>query len=237
MKKFLFRLLMLLLVILIGLCAYLGFRGYMGYRDVTSSKPLETLVSQVQSEPDFVPYDELPSYLIRATVSIEDKRFYEHDGVDVIGLSRAVLSLMIPQIADSGGSTITQQVAKNLYGMFESTLDRKLVEFFIAKELEENYSKNDILALYVNIINYGDNHFGIYEASTGYFGIEPQYLNLAQCTLLAGLPQSPSNYQLSNNYTSAKARQRKVLQAMAALDYISEDQIEAIYNVDVYSIY
>lgn len=237
MKKFLMRLIVLLLIILLGLGGFLGVRGYMSYQEITTQTSLETAVEKVQASPTFVPYEELPSNLIRATVSIEDRRFYEHGGIDYIGLARGALSQVIPQLTQSGGSTITQQVAKNLYGMFEQTLDRKVVEMLIAKELESKYTKNQILALYVNIINYGDYHFGIYEASTGYFGVEPQYLTLAQASLLAGLPQSPSNYQLSNHFQQAKARQHLVLEAMAECSYINEGDIDAIYAQDVYATY
>lgn len=228
---------MFLLIILLGLGGFLGVKGYAEYKDLTSQTSVETVVEQIQSSPTFVPYESLPSNLIRATISIEDRRFYEHGGIDYIGLARGTLSQVIPQLAQSGGSTITQQVAKNLYGMFEQTLERKIVEMFIAKELESKYTKNEILALYVNIINYGDNHFGIYEASTGYFGVEPEYLTLAQASLLAGLPQSPSNYQLSDHFQQAKVRQHQVLEAMAECSYINESDIEAIYTQDVYATY
>lgn len=228
---------MFLLIILLGLGGFLGVKGYAEYKDLTSQTSVETVVEQIQSSPTFVPYESLPSNLIRATISIEDRRFYEHGGIDYIGLARGTLSQVIPQLAQSGGSTITQQVAKNLYGMFEQTLERKIVEMFISKELESKYTKNEILALYVNIINYGDNHFGIYEASTGYFGVEPEYLTLAQASLLAGLPQSPSNYQLSDHFQQAKVRQHQVLEAMAECSYINESDIEAIYTQDVYATY
>lgn len=228
---------MFLLIILLGLGGFLGVKGYAEYKDLTSQTSVETVVEQIQSSPTFVPYESLPSNLIRATISIEDRRFYEHGGIDYIGLARGTLSQVIPQLAQSGGSTITQQVAKNLYGMFEQTLERKIVEMFIAKELESKYTKNEILALYVNIINYGDNHFGIYEASTGYFGVEPEYLTLAQASLLAGLPQSPNNYQLSDHFQQAKVRQHQVLEAMAECSYINESDIEAIYTQDVYATY
>lgn len=237
MKKFLIRLIVFLLIILLGLGGFLGVKGYAEYKDLTSQTSVETVVEQIQSSPTFVPYESLPSNLIRATISIEDRRFYEHGGIDYIGLARGTLSQVIPQLAQSGGSTITQQVAKNLYGMFEQTLERKIVEMFIAKELESKYTKNEILALYVNIINYGDNHFGIYAASTGYFGVEPEYLTLAQASLLAGLPQSPSNYQLSDHFQQAKVRQHQVLEAMAECSYINENDIEAIYTQDVYATY
>lgn len=234
MRKFLLKTFMLLLIILLGLGAFLGFRGYTEYEELTKEKPLETLVQEVESKLEFVPYEMLSSNLVDATISIEDRRFYKHDGVDIIGLGRAILSQFISELQTSGGSTITQQVAKNLYGMFESSIDRKLVEYFLAKELESKYSKNEILALYVNIINYGDGYTGIYEASNGYFQKMPYDLDLAQASLLAGLPQSPANYQLSNHFEDAKARQLQVLKAMSEEGHLDKSRIDVIYNQNVY---
>lgn len=231
--KFLKRLFVFLLAILITLVAYLGIRGFIGYDELVSQQSVESVVNEVMSSPDFVPYEDLPSDLVRATVAIEDKRFFDHSGVDIIGLTRAVLSQMIPGAMSSGGSTITQQVAKNLYGMFDSSLDRKLVEFWLAKDLEKHYSKSDILTIYVNIINYGDNHMGINQASYGYFGVAPEDLTIAQCSLLAGLPQSPSNFQLSTGFQAAKTRQRDVLEAMVDSGYLGENQVDVIWNMAV----
>ena len=113
-----------------------------------------------------------------------------------------------------GGSTITQQVAKNLYFDNDQNFLKKIAEMFVAFELEENYSKDEILELYVNIIYYGDNNYGIKEASNNYFGIEPIALDYDQSTLLAGLPQAPSSYALGENYELAKERQKQVIAAL-----------------------
>ena len=164
-------------------------KGYWGYLELTSSKSVDQAVSEVTSSPYFVGYDDISPELIRATVAIEDRRFYDHSGVDYIGLVRAAVSQFDNDLLKSGGSTITQQLAKNLYGMFDGSWDRKSTEFFIARYLEKHYSKNEILALYVNVINYGNNYTGIYEASMGYFDTDPENLTIAQASLLAGIPQ------------------------------------------------
>lgn len=201
---------------------------------MTQSVTLVELVEEAQNTPDYVPYDAISSDLINATVSIEDKRFYTHHGVDYTGLVRGLMSQFFPFLNRSGGSTITQQIVKNLYGQFNPTIEYKCAELFFATELEKLYSKDEILALYVNIINYGDNCIGIKEASNHYFGMEPSELDAARSSLLAGIPQSPANFQLSNHYEDAKMRQRAVLEAMASSKYIEKSQIEEIWQQEVY---
>ncbi len=208
--------------------------SYFFYLSIISEVPLEQKVAEVKNKDTYVPYEGLPEALCNATVSIEDRRFYKHNGVDVIGVGRAIISQFSSRYAKSGGSTITQQTCKNLYDMFSFNPLNKGCQMFMAWELENIYSKHEILAVYVNIINYGDKHEGIYEASTNYFGVEPMYLSFAQSTLLAGIPQAPSFYQLSTGYENAKVRQLAVLHAMAKEGYLDPAYIEEIYNTPVY---
>lgn len=228
--KFIFKLLLILVIAFVGI--FFG-KGYWGYLELTSSKSVDQAVSEVTSSPYFVGYDDISPELIRATVAIEDRRFYDHSGVDYIGLVRAAVSQFDNDLLKSGGSTITQQLAKNLYGMFDGSWNRKSTEFFIARYLEKHYSKNEILALYVNVINYGNNYTGIYEASMGYFDTEPENLTIAQASLLAGIPQSPNNYELVYHFAQAKQKQYAVLKAMADCGYISESDIATYYNASV----
>lgn len=228
--KFIFKLVLILLIAFVGI--FFG-KGYWGYLEITATKSVDQAVSEVTSSPYFVGYEDISPDLIRATVAIEDRRFYEHGGVDYIGLVRAAASQFDSNLLKSGGSTITQQLAKNLYGMFDSTWDRKSTEFFIAKYLEKHYSKNEIVALYVNVINYGNNYTGIYEASYGYLDTDPSELNIAQASLLAGIPQSPNNYELVNHFQEAKQKQYAVLKAMAECGYISQSDINTYYNMSV----
>lgn len=232
MKKFFQCLLILILVVLIGGVGLFFGKGYLSYKDLTQETAVETLVLQVESNEHFVSYEQLPEDLLHATVAIEDRRFYSHGGIDYIGLIRALVSQFDSNLVRSGGSTITQQLAKNLYSKFEFGLDWKATEFYVAKYLEKHYTKDEILTLYVNVINYGNNFTGIYEASMGYFQIEPNQLSIEQCTLLAGIPQSPSNYELFNHYEQAKKKQYFVLQAMSECGYISGDEVDEIYKKD-----
>ena len=214
----------------LGFVCILFGRGYLSYHKLMQEQNVQERVAEIQSDPQDVPYAYLPDSLVKATVSIEDHRFFEHGGIDYIGLSRALVSWFIPDMIDSGGSTITQQLAKNMYSMFESSLDRKTVEFFIAKDLERQYSKEDIFELYVNVINYGDDNIGIYEASHGYFQKRVSDLNVFETTLLAGIPQSPANYQLSNHYEEALHRQKLVINRMVENEYLTPEEAQAILN-------
>lgn len=127
-----------------------------------------------------------------------------------------------------GGSTITQQVAKNLYLTQEKNFTRKVAEVFLATKLEEELSKEKILELYLNIIYYGDGYYGIQNASYGYFGKAPASLNLNEQTILVGLPNAPSVYQLSNNSNLTKKRQEIVIKTMADAGQLTDDQIKEI---------
>ena len=219
-----------LFITCVGFICVMFARGYIHYSKLIEVKPIETIVDSIESSFEYIPYEELPQTLVDATISIEDHRFFEHGGIDYIGLARAFISWFVPDMINSGGSTISQQVAKNMYSMYESSLDRKMVEFFVAKDLESNYSKEEIFALYVNIINYGDQHMGIYEAASGYFQKSVSMLDEDECTLLAGIPQSPMNYQLSNHLEEAKSRQKLVLMRMIEEGYITEE--EAFYILE-----
>ena len=231
MKKILHIFLVVVAVLSIGI-ASLAFYGYIQFQRFSAQTgSLTTLVEQVESSDAYVDYHDLPNTLVRATVSIEDHRFFEHDGVDTIGLIRALLSQINENLVKSGGSTITQQLAKNLYGQYDSNLSWKMAEFFFARELESHYSKSEIFALYVSVINYGNGYTGIKQASEGYFGKEPADLSDAQCTILAGIPQVPSKYALisTENVEAAKKRQKLVLAAMVEYKYLNQTQADEIY--------
>lgn len=224
--KIIKRVLLILALLFVFVIGALGIAGYMEYRDALEEMPLSEKIEEIRKQPDYVTYDEIAPYLLDATVSVEDKRFYTHGGIDYLATARAIASNVFYNGIVSGGSTITQQLAKNLYFGYEPSVVRKAAEIFMAKDLEEHYTKEEILELYVNVINYGDNHIGIKQAAEGYFQIAPSALNLDQASLLAGIPQSPSNYQLSNHETVARKRQKIVLEAMLRDEKITEQQYE-----------
>ena len=168
--------------------------------------------------------EEMPETYVQAVVSVEDHRFYDHFGLDLIAIGRAVVNDIKAGRYVEGGSTITQQLAKNLYFSQEKTMSRKAAEVFLALEIEQKYTKDEILELYVNSIYFGDGYYSVGEASEGYFGKPASEMNDYECTLLAGVPNAPSKYAPSKNLALAEKRQQKVISRMEACGYITEEE-------------
>lgn len=230
MKKFFGRLVVLILAVGIGASAWFFIDGIRRADAYEARQPLQSLAEQVMAREDYVSYDQVASSLYQATVAVEDARYYEHGAVDIPSLIRAAISQVVPGMPKSGGSTIAMQVVKNLYKQYDGTPVWKAAEIVLATRLCRLYTKDEILALYVNIINYGDDFHGISQASRGYYGIAPADLTPAESTLLAGIPQSPAYFQLSNHYENARAKQRIVLSAMVRAKMISQQQADEIYQ-------
>lgn len=193
--------------------------GYLEYRQVLKQMPLEMKIAEIQKDEHYIEIEEISQYLKDATVSTEDKRFYEHDGIDPIAYGRILYVLVTSGQLSGGGSTITQQLAKNMYFTFQPSIIRKFAELFMTVRIESTIEKDEILELYLNIINYGDNNMGIYDASMNYFNKLPSELNFDEATLLAGIPQSPANYQLSNHEEEARIRQKAVINTLIENEY------------------
>lgn len=142
----------------------------------------------------FVPYKDINPLMIKALVATEDRRFYDHGALDIMGVARAAVTNYMAGTTVEGGSTISQQTVKNIFLSNERTMSRKVEELLLAMQLEKYYSKEQILELYLNTIYFGHGAYGIGEASETYFHKKPADLNLAQCAMLAGLPQAPTAY-------------------------------------------
>ena len=164
---------------------------------------------------------EMPPYVPKAFVAIEDRRFYDHFGVDPIGIARAAVANILHRGVAQGGSTLTQQLAKNLFLTQERTMTRKLQEALLAVWLEQKFTKTQILELYLNRVYFGAGAYGIEQASQRYFGKSAKQINVAEAALLAGLVKSPSRLAPTRNYNAAEKRARIVLAAMSELHFIS----------------
>ncbi len=227
--KLLKKLLFISIIVISILALLLGLGGYNYYNKAISEIALEDKVKQVQSSADFVKYEDLPKYLIDATIAVEDHRFWEHGSVDFVSIGRAIFSNIKAGEAKEGGSTITQQVSKNLYFMNDKyNRDRKIAELIMSAKLEKNYSKEQIFELYVNTIYYGNGYYGIKAAAKGYFNKEPKDLTLDECTLLAGVPNAPSIYAPTANLELCKDRQSKVIRSMVKYNYLTQDEADKI---------
>ena len=177
---------------------------------------------------NFVPSNEIPDLLKKGVVATEDRRFYEHGAIDIIGLTRALITNYKANRTLEGGSTISQQTAKNIFLSHERTITRKIEELFLAMQLEKSYTKDEILTLYLNTIYFGHGTYGIKDAAQTYFGKKPSELNLAECAMLAGLPQAPTAYDPINNPDDGKRRMMTVLTLMTQEGYITtEDALKA----------
>ncbi len=227
MFKFIRRLLLAIFLIIVLVVGAIALMGYVDYKDKVETVTVEEKVNALRSGATYVKLDDIALDMQHAVVAIEDHRFFDHDGIDYYALVRSVVVNISGQ-GNQGGSTLSQQLAKNFYFMEDKGRLRKVSEAYVAKYLEETYSKKEILEMYVNIVYYGDNHYGIYEASMGYFDVLPENLTLAQASVLAGLPQAPSVYALSNQNPQTIERQRMVLKAMLDYNFIDEQQYEAV---------
>jgi 1A family penicillin-binding protein len=176
-----------------------------------------------------VPLSRISPYAVQATLAIEDRRFYDHFGIDLKGLARAVFVNVVNMDKVQGASTITQQLARNLYLTHERTWDRKIKEAIISLQLEMQYSKDEILERYLNQIYYGHATYGIQAASRLYFGKDASELTLAEAALLAGVPKGPRYYSPYYDEKNARARQRLVLDAMVENGFITREEAEAAY--------
>lgn len=176
-----------------------------------------------------VSLDDISDYLINATISTEDKNFYKHQGFDYLRILKAMFVNIKSGENLQGASTITQQFAKNLFLEFDKTWDRKIKEAWITIRLEAHYSKDDILEGYLNTINYGG-IFGIENASKYYFNKRAKDLNLAEASILAGIPKNPSRYSPLIDEENAKSRQKIILDSMVKNGYITESQADEAYN-------
>ncbi|HEX5382995.1 MAG TPA: penicillin-binding protein PBP1a, partial [Acinetobacter sp.] len=173
-----------------------------------------------------VEYDQIPTTFIHAFLAAEDSAFFEHSGISFKGLGRAVSESITGSNVQTGGSTITMQVAKNYYLSPERTLKRKLTEVFLARKIEQNLSKEEILTLYVNKIFLGKNAYGIAAAAKIYYNKNLEDLSIAQMAMIAGLPKAPSKYNPVANPERALERRNWILGRMLQLGYINQEQYQ-----------
>ena len=178
---------------------------------------------------EWVKLDDISPHLINATLAIEDKNFYKHQGFDYLRILKAIYTNLTHGKIVQGASTITQQYAKNLYLTFDQTLKRKIDEAWLTLRLETHYSKDEILEGYLNTINYGG-VFGIENASQYYFGKKVKDLTLAESAILAGIPKDPTYYSPTSNYNNSKKRQKLILSVMKENKYIDETEMKNAVN-------
>lgn len=199
-----------------------GYKGYEEYKKALSEESVKEMAARIEEQPNYTTIDELPQTYIDAVLSVEDKRFYDHFGVDPIAVGRAFFNDVKAGAYVEGGSTITQQLAKNQYFTQDKKIVRKVAEMFMAFKIESELDKDTIFELYVNSIFFGNGYYCVADASNGYFGKVPSEMNFDECTLLAGVPNAPTNYNPTASPELARQRQKQVIEKMKKAGYLEE---------------
>ena len=228
MKKVILKVLIILLIIALSIGLVIVGTGYNMYKEAIEKVPLDEKIKQVKQIENYTTLEEMPDIYKKAVIAVEDHRFYKHNGIDIIAIGRAVFNDIKALSFVEGGSTITQQIAKNIYFTQEKELTRKVAEVFMAFKIEDNYEKDEILEIYLNTSYFGDGYHTVKEASRGYFNKEPMKLTDYEAIMLAGIPNAPSVYAPSKNLELAKQRQKQVLEKMVKYKYITEKQANEI---------
>lgn len=217
----------LVIILIAGL--WFGIKGYYMYKNAVNETPINEKVESIRNSNNFIKYEELPQIYIDAVVSAEDKRFWNHCGIDILAICRAAWNDLKSFSFVEGGSTITQQFMKNEYFTQDKNFERKFAEIFAALNIEKILNKKEIFELYVNTIYFGNGYYGIYEASQGYYGIEPSELNDYEAIMLAGIPNAPSFYSSETGAKYAITRMKNVLATMVENNFISSEDSKRIY--------
>lgn len=223
-KRIILAILLLALTALLIAGGILINKGYKIYEKALNEISVKDKVAEIQSDEDYTKLEDLPEFYKEAVIAVEDRRFYNHGAIDPIALARAVFVNIKSLELREGGSTITQQLAKNIYFTQEKSALRKIAEIFMAFELEKNLDKDTILELYVNTSYFGDGYYCVREASLGYYGKEPKDMNRNESSMLAGIPNAPSAYCPTDHLDLAKKRQNHVLDKMVKYEYITEQE-------------
>lgn len=230
MKKIILKLVLLVFLLIIVICSLFIGISYNMYLNALKETPIDIKIAEIQENNNYTKTDDMTDMYKNAVIAVEDHRFYNHKGVDFIAISRAIYRNIINKQLIEGGSTITQQLAKNTYFTQNKEVTRKIAEFFMCKKYEKECSKDLIFELYVNTSYFGDGYYNIKEASLGYFNKMPNKLNNYEATMIAGVPNAPSVYAPTVNFELASQRQKQVLEKMLQYDYINQSEKDEILD-------
>lgn len=232
MFKLLKRIFLITFVLIFSIFSCEIYTGYEMYEEAISNLSVDDMASEVKSKENYTSLEEMPEIYKEAVIAVEDNRFYSHNGIDILAITRALINDIKAGSFVEGGSTITQQLAKNTYFTQEKKIERKIAELFMAFKLESELTKNEILELYLNTSYFGEGCYTVSEASDMYFDKEPEEMDEYESTLLAGIPNAPSVYAPTRNPDLAKQRQRQVLDKMVEHGKISVENANEILQKD-----
>ena len=207
--------------------------GYNMYKEALENIPIDEMIAEIQSKEYYIELEDVPQIYLDAVIAVEDRRFFSHTGVDIISIGRAIVTDIQTMSLKEGGSTITQQLCKNIYFTQERKLERKVAEVFMAIELEKQLEKEEILELYINTSYFGSGCYTLREASLEYFEKEPMELNESQCILLAGVPNAPAIYAPNANLELSLQRQAQVIAKMIDCGYLTQEEADKILEQEI----
>lgn len=230
--KLIRRLLLLIITVILIAGGILAYKGYKIYKEVLEKTSVADKVAEIKAKENYTELKDMPEFYKNAVIAVEDRRFYEHGPIDLIAITRAVFVNIKSWELQEGGSTITQQLAKNIYFTQEKSALRKVAELFMAYEIEKNCDKDTILELYLNTSYFGDGYYCVKDASEGYYGKEPKEMNRNEASMLAGIPNAPSAYCPTKHLGLAKQRQIQVLDKMVKYKVITEQDKTDILQED-----
>ena len=231
--KLIIKLFTLLAIVGIIIVSVYINEGYNMYTEAISQKSILMMIEELEAKENYVKIQDVPKIYQNAVIAVEDHRFYKHKGVDLLSIARAIFKNVKNADLIEGGSTITQQVCKNVYFTQSRKLERKFAEIFMSIELEKNCNKDKILEIYFNTCFYGNGYYTLAEASRGYFNKEPMELTDYESTMIAGIPNAPSLYNPVKSLELAKQRQKQVLNAMKKYNYLTEEEVKKILDEDI----
>lgn len=220
MKKII-KFILIIIVIVISVYTVIGYNMY---KNALKDMPIQEKIENIKAEKNYTTFEELPQTYIDAVIAVEDHRFFKHKGVDYIAVFRAIYNDIKSKELIEGGSSITQQLCKNIYFTQNRKLSRKIAETFMALKIEKECSKEEIFELYVNTSYFGDGYYCVADASQGYFNKKPIDMNIYECTLLAGIPNAPSVYAPTKNLNLAEQRQKQVINKMVKYKYLTVEE-------------
>lgn len=224
------KVIVIIILIAMSITCLVVQNGYNQYQNAISQIPLEDKVNKLRNKEKYTKISEVPEVYLNAVISIEDHRFYQHNGIDLIAIGRAIFNDLKSMEFVEGGSTITQQIAKNEYFTQEKKMTRKIAEVFMAFKIEKHYSKDEILELYLNTIYFGNGYYNLKDATQGYFGKSFETMTDSEWTMLAGIPNAPSIYNPKENWDLTKQRQKQVVEKMIKYRYLTQEKANEILD-------
>ena len=222
------NIIIVILVISISIVGYIGFQGYDMYKKAIKETKKRKKIEEIRSKENYTTLEEMPELYKKAVIAAEDHRFYEHGPIDIKSIGRAIVTNIKRNKLVEGGSTITQQLAKNTYFTQEKKFTRKVAEVFVAYKYEEECKKDEILELYLNTSYFGDGCYSVREASINYFDKEPIEMTEYECIMLAGIPNAPSVYAPTKNPELAAQRAKQVINKMVECEYLTREEADKI---------